>query len=495
MTVPNSTHLPARSLDATQTKQTIFVPTDRTTGRYSHIRSNNIMQTIRTIIASALVGASVSAVSPGFADAINDRIDELEQKTLILERKLEIAGEEAAAAAKKATVVTADDKGFSLAAADKSFQLRLGGLVQADARFFFGDDEKPQPDTFLLRRVRPTLQGTVGKNGEFRVTPEFAGSSTSLLDAYGGYKFSSAAQLRAGKFKAPLGLERLQSGSDIRFIERAHPTQLGPNRDIGLQLSGDLVNDTVSYAVGVFNGVADGGSSVSDSSDDKDITARLFLTPFKNSDVDALKGLSIGVAGSYGKEEGSVSSSGLAGFRSPGQATVFSYRSATNDADNVIADGDRTRVSPQFTYYTGSFGLLGEYVVASHEVRRGDSTETLDHEAWQLAASYVLTGEENSFRGINPKRPFDLSKGQWGAFELAVRFSELSVDSKTFPTYANRERSVENIESWALGLNWYLSRNLKSSLTYEQSSFDGGEAKGADREDEQVLFARFQVNF
>jgi phosphate-selective porin OprO/OprP len=493
--MPGNRLLPTRFLEAFNNPTKIIVPTDRTTGRYSHSRSNTIMRTIRTIIATALVGASVGAVSPSLADAVNDRINELDQKTRILERKLEIAEETAAEQAKKTPTVKADGSGFAITAPDKSYEIRLRGLIQEDARFWFNDDENPQSDTLLLRRVRPTIEGTVGKNGEFRFTPEFAGSGTTILDAYTGYKFSEAFKVRAGKFKAPLGLERLQSGSDIRFIERAHPTSLAPNRDIGLQLSGDIITGGVLiYEAGIFNGVADGGSSVTDISDDKDFVARLFATPLKNSDVDALRGLSLGIAGSFGQEEGAVGNTGLTTIRSPGQVSVFSYRTSTNEADNVVADGDRTRVSPQFTYYLGSLGVIGEYVLSSQDVSRGEKTESLDNDAWQLATTYVLTGEENSFKGINPKNPFDLSKGTWGAFELALRYSELTVDDNTFPTYANPDRAVAGIQSWALGLNWYLTRNLRSSLTYEQSAFDGGK-KGGDREDEEILFARFQVSF
>lgn len=195
------------------------------------------------------------------------------------------------------------------------------------------------------------------------------------------------------------------------------------------------------------------------------------------------QGLSAGVAVSYGQEEG-----GLSGYRTPGQATAFSYLAGT------IADGARFRYSPQLTYYKGPFGLLGEYVAVSHEVRNGAQSGTLNHEAFQVAASYVLTGEQNSYKGITPKKPFDLSKGQWGAFELSVRYSELKLDDDTFPTYANPAASVKSIQSIGAGLNWYLTRNLKSSLTFENSSFEGG-AAGGDRDDENVLFARFQVAF
>lgn len=452
------------------------------------------MRFIRKTTITALLGASVIAGVNAVADETNTRLNDLDQKIRVVERKLEITEENAATKARESAVLTAGPSGFALSSADKSFDLKLRALIQADARFFANDDSKPQTDTFTLRRVRPTIEGTLGRSGEYRITPELAGTSTSLLDAYGGYTFSPELRLRIGKFKAPLGLERIQSGSDLRFIERAHPTSLAPNRDIGVQLSGDVAGESISYAVGIFNGVPDGGSSVSDVSDEKDFVGRIFLSPFKNSDQNVLRGLSFGVAGSLGKEEGGVTATGLTSIRSPGQASVFSYITSTNAPDNAVADGSRTRLSPQFTYYYGSFGLLGEYITSEQEVTLSENSDSLINEAWQLAASYVLTGEDNSFRGINPKTPFDLTAGAWGALEVAARVSELTIDSDTFPTYADPKKSVESIHSLALGLNWYLNRNLKSSITYEQSAFEGGDKDG-DREDEHVLFARLQISF
>ena len=45
---------------------------------------------------------------------------------------------------------------------------------------------------------------------------------------------SRGRSLTAGKFKVPVGLERLESATDIRFIERGFPTSLVPNRDLGV---------------------------------------------------------------------------------------------------------------------------------------------------------------------------------------------------------------------------------------------------------------------
>ena len=73
--------------------------------------------------------------------------------------------------------------------------------------------------------------------------PDFGGGTTVLQDAYLDLKFSPAFKLRTGKFKSPLGLERLASALDIPFVERAYPTSIVANRDIGVLLFGDVAKN------------------------------------------------------------------------------------------------------------------------------------------------------------------------------------------------------------------------------------------------------------
>ena len=64
-------------------------------------------------------------------------------------------------------------------------------------------------------------------------------------------------------------------------------------------------NGLLNYAVGIFNGGADGGSGDIDRTDDeKDVAARLFAHPFKDTEIEALQGLGIGAAGTYGNQQG-----------------------------------------------------------------------------------------------------------------------------------------------------------------------------------------------
>jgi phosphate-selective porin OprO/OprP len=302
-----------------------------------------------------------------------------------------------------------------------------------------------------------------------------------------------------------VGLERLQSANDIRFVSRAFPTSLAPNRDIGLQVAGNVLSDRLNYAVAWTNGVNDGSSTDSfadaDTNSGKEWSARLFALPFGESDIFALRGLGLGIAGTYGSIDGTTAQPLVPSYKTPAQSTFFSYRGGA--ATPTWANGQRTRIAPQFYYYVSRFGLLGEYTQVSQDIARttaaGRRTANLDTSAWQLAASVFLTGEEESYRGFKPINVFSLANHTWGAFELVARYHVLDPDDDAFlggaASFADPAVSARKASAVGVGLNWYLNENLKWVLDYEQTSFDGGAAAGADRDDEKVFLTRFALGF
>ncbi|WP_169729274.1 OprO/OprP family phosphate-selective porin [Solimonas soli] len=436
----------------------------------------------------------VAVAGTAYAQEAAPSVEDLDQRIKVLERQLEIQKEESDAKAKDSATVSANEKGFSIKSAKGDYEFKFRGLLQADGRWFVDDKAPRTGDGFLMRRVEPTFELTLGKALFFRIQPNFGKDSPEVSDVYGEWRIDPAFYARAGKFKAPVVLENLQASSATVFNERGFPTELGPNRDIGLQFGGAFLSSTTTYALGVFNGAPDGrdgtqqsGSTNSSGDNRKEVAARLFTEPFKNS-PGLFQGLGLGVGGSYGEKLGNGDSSQVK-YRTPGQNTFFNYQTA------VTYDGAETRISPQAYYYRNSFGLLAEYIVAKQEVANAAAHEKLDNKAWQAVANYLLTGEDASYTGLTkPKN--SITQGGVGAWELVARYGVLDVDNDAFTnkTYADITKSASKATTWAAGANWYPINNLKIALTYSQTSFDGGATTG-DREDEKLLFTRFQVAF
>ena len=339
-----------------------------------------------------------------------ERIETLDQQLRILARQLEIEKEAATAAQATAPVAVAGAGGFELRSADSAFRLRIRGYLHADSRYYGGDDDNRGIDTFLLRRARPIVEATFFKIFDFRIMTDFGGGTAVVQDAYFDARFAKVFNLRAGKQKPPLGQERLLSATDILFIERALPTALVPNRDVGVQVYGDLA-PWLTYQVGVFNGVIDGGSGDVDTADSKDVVGRLLFSPFKTGGHERLQSLTIGIGGSGGKEVGTVAAPALAQLRSGGQLVWFRYRTDGTVPNTTVADGSRTRFTTHGQYYLGQLGLQAEYVVSRQEVRRATTADEIEQQSWQLTGSWVLTGETATGRAIAPRKPFAPGKG------------------------------------------------------------------------------------
>jgi phosphate-selective porin OprO and OprP len=458
---------------------------------------------LRTAVIASLALSPLAVQAEVTTEELLRRLEEQEQKILVLERKLEIQ-DEAVTAAKEATpVVSAGPKGFSLKSADGKNQLRLRGTMHLDGKYLEGEDPGGITDTWQATRVRPTIEGTFANIYDFKFMPDFGQGRTVIQDAYVTARFNPAFQLTTGKFKSPVGLERLQSANDMRFVQRAFPTSLAPNRDIGLQFAGDLLGGRLSYAAAWMNGSNDGSSSETfadvDINSDQEYVLRLFTHPFAESDYFAVRGLGFGIAGTHTDQTGTAAQPLLPAFRTPGQSTFFRYRAGTTP---TIADGERTRLAPQLYYYVGSLGVIGEYTEVSQDVSRvvpsGVRTGTVDTNAWQLAASWFLTGEEASFRGFKPKTTFSLNEGTWGAFEVVGRVQALNVDDNAFgggaDSFADPAASAREANSWGVGLNWYLNENLKWMLDYEHTTFEDGAVDG-DRMDEDAFQLRLALGF
>ncbi|HEY4415896.1 MAG TPA: porin [Verrucomicrobiae bacterium] len=432
------------------------------------------------------------ANSPSYQD--------LDQKVRVLERERELDKEDTTALAKTQPKFSLGANGFSFSSADTNFVINLHGLVQLDSRTFLHDNPAIKGnDGFILRRARPIITGTVFKDFDFNFTPDFGGSTVQIQDAYINYRFNSPLQLEVGKFKSPVGLEQLQTDNYVSFNERSIANNLVPNRDLGVELHGDLLDGELNYAAGIFNGSSDynGTTSNQDTDDNKSFAGRLFAQPWKNTSIDALRGLGFGVGGSYGFDSKGTSISGLTpGYTTDGQQKFFTYNTGNT------ADGTHWRVSPQAYYYYGPFSLLGEYIISDQRVAANATTAkpiNVQNTSWELSAGWVLTGEDAGYNGVTPRNPFNLHNGQWGAFQVVARYATVDVDDAVFQNGLAAAGSASEARAWSTGLNWYLNKDIRVSLSYSYTDFSGGGGTTGNgpvtAQPESVLFTRVQLAF
>lgn len=422
--------------------------------------------------------------------ALQRRVDALEEQTRALQAQR--AQPTTTRLPKPAATVTADENGFALTSADKQFQFRLKGQIQFDGRRFFDDPTLATSDTFLVRRARPIVAGTLFGLTDFLLVPDFGNNTVALYDAYLDTHPWPWLRLRVGKFKGPIGLERLQSDNDLVFNERALDSNLSSQREVGIQLWGDVAAGLVHWDIGVYNGNANSGLNDVDINHAKSFAGRLFLQPFALEPLRAAGRLGVGVAVSTGNEKGSASNPWLGAFKSAGQQTIFSYLATTTN-DTVFALGRHTRINPQLSYYVGPFGLLAEWVKEYQELSNSAGTGAVNNQAGHVTASIVLGGDE-TYEGPKVHHPASIADGTFGALEIGVRYEWLNVDDQAFPTAADPAKSVTKAQDAGVALNWQLTRNLKVGGDFLESWFEGG-LNGGNRASEKVVLGRFQSYF
>jgi phosphate-selective porin OprO/OprP len=111
----------------------------------------------------------------------------------------------------------------------------------------------------------------------------------------------------------------------------------------------------------------------------------------------------------------------------------------------------------------GPFSVQGEYN-HMHLDQFGDAP-SLNFDGWYAFGSFFLTGESRTFKGgtidrLKPIRSFDPAKGNWGAWELALRYDRLNLTE-------HRLSSLDHdAHAWTAALNWYLTGNVKVLFNY-----------------------------
>ena len=387
-----------------------------------------------------------------------------------------------AEAAPPALPTSGFEDGFFIQSADGRSRITLSTLMHVDGRFV-PDDPSASSNTFSMRRVRVGFTARFANIFEVRFNPELGNGTALIQDMYLDVKLSTAARIRVGKYKVPLGYEMLITAPRIVMPERALASNLVPNRDVGVQVMGDLAGGRVSYAGGVFNGSPDGGSALDgDTNSAKDLIGSVEVRPFRRAATGRVRdGLGLRLAGSTGEAHGP-----LLPFRTSVLHTFFAY------ANGVETDGARHRLSPSVFYWHRSVGAFAEYFRSTQTVVRDETQSENTNRGWAVTGTYLLTGEQASATSVTrPKHDINPGAHHWGAFQIVARYSTLSIDPAAFASRVVAPGSSQHATQASVGLNWYATPYVKYVAMVERTGFDAPSRRPA----EHAIMLRTQVAF
>lgn len=385
-----------------------------------------------------------------------------------------------------------DTTGFRVRSEDQRFQLRLRGFVQPEGRFYAGDDRGvATSNTFAVRRGRIVFESHVTRYLALRIQPEFGVGNLRIEDFFGDiYLTPQVAYLRVGKIRTPHGWERGKLITDQPFPERSLASQLTPNRDVGLQVSGAVATGHLEYWAAAMNGAPDNQSVDLDINNGKDLVGRVAFRSAGRG-IWAPNQVVVGISGTTGSQDGSTVLPQLPIYTTSSLVPWFTYRFDATPAGTVVAAGRRNRLSAFASVHQGRFGLEAELLHNQARVRRDTATADIGQTAFSVVGNVSLTGEPTTPGGLVPAEGFDPDAGHWGAVMLAARVSQLSVDAAAFPVFANPGVSARKATAWGVAATWFVTRLTKAQLAYEETHFAGGAPSG-NQPVVRLLELRFQ---
>ena len=149
----------------------------------------------------------------------------------------------------------------------------LYGYAQITGSNQFGTNG-PEGLVFGAHRIRLGVKGTATPGVTYNFQYKWDGAWTSsgigsiigaggVQDAWINFDFIPEAQLKVGKFRVPVGLERTQfSGNDLWFIQRSMNQSLGADRSAGGMFhSSDVMGTGLYYSLGIFDNTSLDGNN------------------------------------------------------------------------------------------------------------------------------------------------------------------------------------------------------------------------------------------
>ncbi len=339
---------------------------------------------------------------------------------------------------------------------DAPIKFQIGGYFQADWAYTNGDKKleakfgKSSSGT-EFRRARISLAGSLYEAVDYKIEYDFATGAAKILDAYLQVNnLPWVGTARVGHVKEPFGLNQLMSDKHDSFMEApSMQDTFIPARNTGIMIQNTAFDKRMTWALGGFRQGDDVGKGFGPDAM-YNLTARLSGLPWYEEQGRKLVHLGL----SYSHR-----------FRN-NDPESFSVRPEAHlaskivDTGKIVSDGVNL-INPELAVIYGPFSFQAEYTKAFVETPK---SKGLDFSGYYVEASYFLTGENRQYKNAagtfgptSPKHNFD-SQGNWGAFEIATRYSSLDLNDQKV-----RGGRLSGITT---GVNWYLNPSMRVMANY-----------------------------
>jgi phosphate-selective porin OprO/OprP len=429
---------------------------------------------------------------------MQDKLEQLQataQQTAQTQQKDDAAIQKVAAPAPHVTENAAHK--LALESADGKYSIALTGRVHLDVGDYFNYQPQskitaPQnlDSGFNARRARIGVVGKVDGDWTYGFIYDGGNSSDAtpagIQTAQIGYTGIKDVGLEIGYSDTFFTLDEATSSNDIMFMERASPGAIATGVNTGDFRSNAgirYMNDRFwlgAYFTGPKNGDAH-------SPDSQTIGA------FQRATVQVLQDPEYSLHLGVGVDE--IIKAPNAGPGTANSVTLSDRPELRIDATSLVNTGALGTITSTGVNHSVDGGYIvdleaaagyqdffaqGEYL--HYDIDRiGLASATFDGEYGEV--SWTVTGENRkymkasgAYSGITPAHPFSLEDGEWGAWELAARYSYIDLtDNFVVGTPLTLQPDAVNGGKQGIftaGVNWYPNSYMRFMINYVHADFD-----------------------
>ncbi len=352
---------------------------------------------------------------------------------------------------------------------DKFFTLKLGLVVLGDYSAFSQDAASitqvgKQEDKSEFRSFRLMCRGKLSflSDWNYLISAEYKGfgqddgaDDWAMTDVSFTHSLGAPHRtITVGKTKEPYVYEMVGDAANLPQSERI----LSPffvSRNVGVKISDVILDQRLTWSVGVFNNWWTGHEDFSTSG--TEVTGRVTWLPFYSDDGKNF--LHLGASFRYNGADNDTLR-----FRGRPESNVTSYYVDTGD----IAADHAWQTGLEALWNAGPFSILAEF--ANAQVSGNGNAPNYWFSGWYVTGSWVVTGETRPYdRNVGYARRV-MPAGRWGAPEIISRIMHLDLD--------NHDIRGGTLTRFSFGVNWWATRRWKLGFEWGRTLLDRSGLEG-----------------